>query len=159
MKKIRLLIREELNKDVYYSTDDIRNNPILKSITLNCFKKLTKRFPDNDTIRRKINKLEMAAQNLVAKHKSSTELDIDENELYNLKLAIDSNQLYKLYPVFGLKEIKDCYERISIFIKSKKTFSNHPINIQGYHFIQQFQLNQEDNNNTDSETKIKLIIK
>jgi hypothetical protein len=82
---------------------------------------------------------------------------IPENELYNLKLAIDSNQLYKLYPVFGLKEIKDSYERISIFIKSKKTFSNHPINIQGYHFIQQFQLNQEDKNNTDGETKIKLI--
>ncbi len=82
---------------------------------------------------------------------------IPENELNNLKLAMDSNQLYKLYPVFGLKDIKDNNERFSIFINANKTFSSHPINIQGYHFIQQFQLNQEDeNDDMVSNVSIKL---
>jgi hypothetical protein len=82
---------------------------------------------------------------------------IPENELSNLKLAMDSNQLYKLYPVFGLKDVKDENERISIIIKTKKTFPIHPINIQGYHFIQQFQLNnEEDNIDIESNVNIKL---
>jgi hypothetical protein len=82
---------------------------------------------------------------------------IPENELSNLKLAMDSNQLYKLYPVFGLKDIKDYNERFLIFINVNKTFSSHPINIQGYHFIQQFQLNQEDENkDLVSNVSIKL---
>jgi hypothetical protein len=79
---------------------------------------------------------------------------IPESELNNLKLAIDSNQLFKLYPVFGLKETKN--DRILISVKSNIQFSNHPINIQGYHFIQQFQLSRDDNDDMKSDVNIQL---